>query len=122
MGLMLEFLVEFVLQFVLEALGEIGLQVLSTRVGRLVTGAAVGLLGGLLWGTYVQSTGREALPTAVFISLVLAIGGVIAAVQMRDGAAEQPSAILPWRWSARQWESFALLNVFVALGIVLGFA
>ena len=124
MDLLLEFLIEGFFQFLVEVFGEGFGRLLDTRLGRLVFSAAVGFAGGFAWGRYVDGTGA-ATPKTLWTSLAFAVAGVFVSVRKRESipAHSRPArgGVLPWRWSAGQWESFALLNVFVALGITAGF-
>lgn len=125
---MIELLFEGVATFLFEALAELlgeGVgRLLRTRVGRLLFSAAVGLGGGFVWGVVLADRGQTATPRTLWVSATFALAGVVASFVLRANGVEPESGeirLLPWRWTPHQWEAFALLNVFVALGVFLGF-
>ena len=126
--ILLELVLELFGQFLVEALAELGFRaagnVLRSRLGRLVTSAVVGFLGGWGWAAYLASKGHEGIPRTLWVSLALAAGAAVAATALRSSAEDPetayPGGFLPWRWSPHQWDALALLNVFVALGVVVG--
>lgn len=129
MEFLFELVFELLAQFLIEAVGGIVARVLSTRLGRLVTAAAVGFVGGLLWGGSLAQRGLETLPRTFWVAVALALGALGAAVALRRSVRPGPEAdeafpggLLPWRWAAPDWERFAVLNVLVAVGVLTGFS
>ena len=118
---LLELVLEMFGQAVVEAIFEFfwwgGSKTLRSRFGRLAVSAAVGFGAGLWWGDRLQ--GQPGYPRTVGASLLLALAGAFLVTQTPQRAA---SGLLPWRWSAHQWEGFAVLNAFVGAGCALGYS
>ncbi len=128
MGLLAEFLFEVVFQFLFELaghlLGEGVTRTLRSRVGRLVVSAGVGFGGGYVWGAYLAGHGHTGTPRTVWISAAFAVAGLMGSFALRRAGMPGEGdgvRLLPWRWPPHQWEAFALLNVFVAFGVLTGF-
>lgn len=123
--MLLEFLFEFVFQFLLEGLGEVFADALDTRTGRRVAAVVFGFAGGAAWGAVLHGRGQEAVPLTLWYALLLAVAAAFAAVALRGSDRDRDPSfaarLLPWRWPSGQWETFALLNVSVAVGVAVGF-
>ena len=125
--LFVEFLVEFVFQFLFEVLAEAAFwaprKAWSQR-GRLVLSALFGSAFGWGWTERLASNGYDGIPRTLWVSLVIAVGAALVAIALRQAAPEESyrSGLLPWRWSPHQWDALALLNVFVAGGVLAGLA
>ena len=116
-----ELIGELVFQVLAELLGHLGVRFLETRVGRLVFSAVAGFAGGFAWGAVLSGRGHDGTPRTVWVALALAVGSAGAAFALRQGIdGDVEPGFLPWRWSPGQWEAFALLNAFVALGVTVG--
>lgn len=123
--MILEFLLEFLAQFLVEGLGEVFADSLETRTGRRIASAVTGLAGGAVWGAILRDRGQEAIPLTIWFALLMAVLAAFAAVAVRGTGRDADDSfagrVLPWRWPSGQWETFALMNGCVALGVAMGF-
>ena len=127
-----ELLVQFIVQVVVEVVGQYLLSkaldraatVLTTRIGRYVIGAVLALGFGIGWGEHLSS--RAHWPKLLWVSLGLAVvAGFLA--RRRRSYGEHPGLTWrtvfapPWRWSRQRLIGFAVINLALALGIVVGY-
>lgn len=131
-GVAVEIIFEFVFQVLFEIIGEIlfeigfrgSARVLRSRVGRFVLASTVGFGGGLWWGARLSEGGRVDEPSALWISLGLAIVVGLAALwrwRTANPRDEPPTLSPPWRWPAHRLVGFAVLNAAIAAGVAFGF-
>lgn len=142
MEVIFELVFELLFQLVAEVLGNLGVgaidRLLSNRVARGFAGALAAIVGGFAagwwWGNRHVAVGNTDVPTALFVSIGLAIAFAvlcgIAAIR-EFGAPDRPEHVhppffsldrwLPWRWPPGRLAGFALLNAAVAIGITVGF-
>ena len=132
MDFIVEVLIQLFVQFVVEVIGDLLLgsawhgvaRTLTSRIGRYVVGAVVGLGFGLAWGHHL--TGGAQWPKLLWVSIALGAAAFVLAVT-RPRSAEPSSfgwrEVLdpPWRWSEDRLLGFALLNGCIALGILIAF-
>jgi hypothetical protein len=133
MELVLELVVWLVVQVVVEIIGEAlwegATRTMRSRTGRHVVGGIIGFAGGLAWG--ILYTDLPAYPKTLWVSLALAAAGFALAAGSRGPvpATAQPGRPSGWRrvtiapsaWPAHRLIGFALLNLAIAAGVLIGY-
>lgn len=146
MGIFVEVLLEAILWLVGEVVLETGsrglARLLASRIGRgVIALAAIALAygGGWWWAHRFAGAGQTAWPTALRVTVGLALVFALLALlrRLRTQAAPKSSppapassgdglraglALAPWRWPAGRLAGFALLNAAAAMGILVGFS
>ena len=131
----MEIIFELLFQLFFEVIGEALLEagyngtarVLRSKVGRYIAASTFGFGSGLLWGTYVRSSGHVGIPRSFWVSLALGGGALIAAAVQTARHVGEPvdtgvSSVLtwPWKWPAFRFAGFATINAAIAVGIIVG--
>ena len=126
MEIVLEIFIEVFLELVLQSAGWALGKTWEGRwgrriiVGAVLLGAAMG--GGFAWGRHVASTGQDALPRAVWVSLALAGATAVIAVFMRRRSVTY-GMDARWAWVAdtERWLWLTLTSLVAAGFVALGF-
>jgi hypothetical protein len=146
MEVIFELLFEVVGQLLIELVFNLGFRgvgrLLSNRIVRFVLGVTLGGAlaygGGWWWGDRLSEPGRTDAPSALYVSIGLAVAfGALAVARAIKGRRddsfhvgvgdllEEPGESLrllsPVHWPAGRLLAFSLINVAVALGISAGF-
>jgi len=128
-----ELLIQLIVQVVVEIVGQYlvgkalnrAASVLTTRIGRYVIGAVIALGFGIGWGQHLS--GRAHWPKLLWVSLGLAVVAAVLASRRRAPGADhwmltwRALIAPPWQWSRSRLIGFAVINVALALGIVIGY-